>query len=250
MPRAQHTSDGYRYTVRRSRLSGERTVRMIASSIFLVFIAALVVGGVVVAKRLDKDKGRTLPNVEVEQAELDRAMPRTAIGSSRYLVAEDAAGVRLLSRFGQCDPGDLSGERAYADRYFAVPAAQRMAVKTPAERVGVGVLVWSFRSGPGAELGWRAIRSSITDCGGIEPKGANEVPGSDQTMLLDVDSVAANADGSTLRYAVVRWQRWVVVTVSSMEGEAIGAATRSVQTIQTLDEALAESSGSTTTAKP
>jgi len=250
MARAKSTTEGYRYTVRRSRHSGERAVRMVVTSIFLLFLAGLVVAGVVVARRIDKQDARKLPKVEVEQAELDRAMPPTATGSSRYLVAEDLAGVPLLSRFGQCDPGHLSGERAYADRYFGVPAAQRIEVKTPAERVGVGVMVWSFRSGAGAELGWRALRSSITDCGGIEPKGANEVPDSDQTMLLDVDSVAANAEGSSLRYAVVRWHRWVIVTVSSMEGEAIGAATRSVQTVQTLDEALGELSDSTTTTEP
>lgn len=246
MPRANYTTEGYRYTVRRSRTGGsDRTRRVITTSIFVLFIAGLITAGIVIAKRIDKDKARVLPAVEVERSELERVMPLTPIGSSRFLAREDLADVRLLGRFGTCGPGELSGQRAYADRYFGVPGSLAIEAKTPEERVGVGIAAWSFRTADGAELGWRAIRSSITTCGGIEPKGAAAIPGSDHSTFLDVDSAAAQANGSKLRYVVARWDRWVVATVASGEGEAIGAATRLIEILRLLDASLTEATTTT-----
>ncbi len=241
-----YTTEGYRYTVHRSRRRGGGAFgRIVVSLVFVLFLAGLVVGGVLVAGRMEKEKPKALPSVEVERFDLERVMPNTPVGSSRFLVKEDLAGDTLLGSFGPCDPGVLSGERAHADRYFNVPASIAIAAKTPEERVGVGLAVWSFRSGAGGELGWRTIRSAIKSCGGLEPSGAAKVPEADRSVMLDVDSGAANARGSRLRYVVARWDRWVVVGVSSVDAEAIGATSRGIQTVQELDQLLAKTTATT-----
>lgn len=246
MANDNYTSEGYHYTVRKARFSGAGLGRVIVSGIFVLFIAGLIVGGVIVAKRIDKDTTRALPAVETEQAALTAAMPTAPVGSPRFLARDDLAGDHLLGLYGPCDPGELSGQRAYDDRWFGVPDSIAIGTKTAADRVGVGLAVWSFRAGPAAELGYRGIRAAIAGCGGLEPKGANPVPESQQSVVYDVDSVAAHAGGSQLRYVVARWDRWVVVGMSSMPAEALAAATRGVQTVEQLDQLLSKATPTTT----
>jgi len=248
MARDNFTTEGYHYTVRRSRFSGEGIGRIVVSSIFVLFLGGLIVGGVFVAKRMDDDAPRVLPTVEAEQASLNSVMPDTPVGSPRFLAKDDLGGDHVLGLYGPCDPGELSGARAYADRWFGVPDSIAINLKRPEERVGVGLAIWSFRSGDGGELGFRSIRSAIANCGGVQPKGANPVPETQRSVVLDVDSVAAHANGSTLRYVVARWDRWVVVGMSSMPAEAFAAATRGIQTVEQLDQLLSKATTTTVAA--